>query len=147
MHNCDEQPLEYWCIAHMQETRVRCAKIESNNVTISDLPQFPSPALLSLFRFILFLNLSCLFHPSLHSFPLSLGTFIKAHYCTLLKHTIVHSLFTISTCDAPMTMYHHLRVLSFMLRAQKNLKGLSIVFYHLPYVHATLHDDVPSTTN
>ena len=39
-HNCDEQQLEYWCIVHVQET-ARCAKIESNNVTISDLPLFP----------------------------------------------------------------------------------------------------------
>ena len=34
-----------------------------------------------------------------------------------------------------------------MLRAQKNLKGLSIVFYCLLSVHAMLHDDVPSTTD
>ena len=37
MHNCDEQHLEYWCIAHVQEARARRAKMESNNVTISDL--------------------------------------------------------------------------------------------------------------
>ena len=41
-HNCDEQHLEYWCIAHVQVTRARCAKIESHNITISDFPQFPS---------------------------------------------------------------------------------------------------------
>ena len=28
MHNCDEQHLEYRCIAHVQETRAHCAKIE-----------------------------------------------------------------------------------------------------------------------
>ena len=68
------------------------------------------------------------------------GTFIKAHYRTLLKRTIIlsHSLFIIGTRDTPTTTYHRLRVLSFMLRAQKNLKGLSIVFYRLPSIHVTL---------
>ena len=27
-HNCDDQHLEYWCIAHVQETRPCCDKIE-----------------------------------------------------------------------------------------------------------------------
>ena len=34
-----------------------------------------------------------------------------------------------------------------MIRAQKNLKGLSIVFCRLLSIHAMLHDDVPSTTD
>ena len=37
MGNCDEQHLEYWCIMHVQEAGARCAKMESNNVTILDL--------------------------------------------------------------------------------------------------------------
>ena len=36
--DCDEQHLEYWCIPHVQEARTRSAKMESNNVTILDLP-------------------------------------------------------------------------------------------------------------
>jgi len=81
------------------------------------------------------LSLSCSFHPSLHCLPLSVShvaLLLKHTIALLLKCTIIYPSFTIHTCDAPTTMYHRLCVLLFMLRAQKNLKGLSIIFYHLP---------------
>ena len=74
---------------------------------------------------------------------LSRGTFIKAHYHTLLKRTIIHSLFTIgcsnndvpsstcfvahASCSEELERFVH-RILSFTIP----------VFYRLPSVHATI---------
>ena len=91
MHNCDEQHLEYWCIAHVQETTARCAKIAGEQQRDDIRPSTVSLSLPSLSHSLFLLSFSFLFN---RSFPLSHGTFsIKAYYCTLLKRTIVHSVY------------------------------------------------------
>ena len=70
MHNCIEQHLKYWCIAHVQEAEAHCAKMESNNVTIRPYPYSSFGTSLSLAISV------CLFNLSFSLFLLSLSSLL-----------------------------------------------------------------------